>query len=158
MRYAYFDFDGQELPALRRALAAAVRAADQNKTYRKKIDGSDLGDVEVTAVAGRQGEPLVTVTVQPYSDTAAAQDWDTTTESDFGTVPDHIEDDDDQTMRALTAAERETWQANIRADYQQWKTENPRPQPLLVHLSVAAALRLREQLTPARPAEPDGAL
>lgn len=145
-RYAYFDQE-DDLPKLRRALGAASRAASQGKPYRKTVDGSDIGDVELTVTPPADGEPAVTLTVRPYYDIGEAEDRKATKESDFGTVPDEIEDDDnDGRLRPITAGERADWQADIRADYDKWMAQNPLPEPLVVHLSVPVVARLRDRL------------
>lgn len=155
-RYAYFGQE-EELPKLRRALGAAARAAGQGKPYRKMVDGADIGDVELTVVPQAHSEPAVTVTVRPYSDISDLEDWKQTTEADFGEVPDEIEDDDnDGRTRPLTAEERAGWQADIRADYERWKAENPPPAPLVVTLTVPMVDRLRDQLARTGPADQDG--
>lgn len=146
-RYAYFD-QGDDLPKLRRALGAAGRAAKQGKTYRKKVDGSDIGDVELSVTPQQSGDTPVTLTVLPYADIGAADDRKQAKESDFGTVPDQVEDDDHEgRMRPLTAEERSAWQADIRADYETWLAENPLPEPLVVTLSVPVVDRLRDRLS-----------
>jgi hypothetical protein len=143
-RYALLDHD-EHVPQLRRALGAAGRAAAQGKHYRKKINGSDVGDVELTVTPQPGGASTVTVTVQPYADTGAAEDREALTEADFDTAPDEIEDDDG-TRRPPTAEERAAFQADIRADYEQYLAEHPLPQPLVVNLSPPMVDELRHRL------------
>ncbi len=138
----------EDLPTFKRALGAACRAANQGRTYRKKIAGSDIGDIELAVTPQSQsGDPVVTITVQPYVDAGDLEDLQAVRESDFGEVPDEIEDDDTGRMRALTAQERAEQQQLIRADYERYLREHPAPQPLVATLTVPMVDRVREQLT-----------
>jgi hypothetical protein len=153
-RYALFDAE-DELPRLRRALGAASRAAEQGKPYHRKVNGTDIGDIELTVTPQPGGGTPVTLTVVPYADTGAAEDRAQVKESDFGDVPDEVEDDNGRT-RPATEQERAGWQADIRAEYDKWMAENPLPQPLVVHLSVPVVTRLRERLSRKDPAGSGG--
>jgi hypothetical protein len=83
-RYAFFNWAHAELPQLRRALGAASRAASQGKPYSKTINGSDIGDIDLTVTPQSEGDPAVTLTVRPHVDARDTEQWDNTTESSFG--------------------------------------------------------------------------
>ncbi len=143
-RYAVLD--AEDLPTLRRALNGAGRAATGGTTYRKQIAGSDIGDIEITVVEQPGVDPVVTFTVQPYIDEADTHKLTAASESDFGEIPDQIQDDETGHNRASTAQERAELRALNHADYQNWLRQNPPPQPLVVHLSVAMVDQLQNQL------------
>jgi hypothetical protein len=145
--------DEQDLPAFKRSLGTACRPATQGRAYRKKVAGSDVGDIEVAVTPQLQGEPVVTLTVLPYVDAGDQEDLQAVRESDFGEVPDEIEDDGTGRRRALTAQERAEQEQLLRADYERYLREHPAPQPLTVTLTVPMVERLREQLAARRPDE-----